>query len=121
MGDVPENPSVEASFDQALRNLIKECDKYFTSEEGHGRFVDMYHLYNMFINLKKILREAKMESGDYLNYLQNFFKLKDIPLHLKDSTYISYIEAIHQYLFEFVKKSQPLVNHEKFEQENRNF
>ena len=118
MDDVSgENPSVEAMFDEALTLTTRECDKVFTSEEGKGKFVDMLSLYTDFINLKKIMKTNIIKADDYISYLQNFSKLKQIPLHLKDSSYISYIERVQQYLSDFVRKSQPLMDHAKFEQE----
>ncbi len=54
-----------------------------------------------------------------MTYLQNFYNLKSVPLYLKDAAYISYIESVYQYLLEFVHKSQPLIDHAKFEKEIR--
>jgi len=124
MGDISENPSVEATFDAALTEIKRECDKLFTAEEGNGRFVDMYHLYNAFINLKKLQKEdpkkPNFEIGDYLNYLQNLHKLKEIPLSLKDAPYVNYIDSLYNYLTGFIKKSQPLLDYEKFESDISN-
>jgi len=119
MGEIQESPSVEATFDQALEEVRRECDKLFTAEEGYGRFVDMYNLYNMFINLKKISKKYELPSDDYMTYLQNFYNLKDIPLSIKNETYVEYIEAVYKYLFEFIKKSQPLFDRTKYDQEIR--
>eukprot|EP00826_Nyctotherus_ovalis_P058615 TRINITY_DN8073_c0_g2_i3.p1 TRINITY_DN8073_c0_g2~~TRINITY_DN8073_c0_g2_i3.p1 ORF type:complete len:240 (+),score=100.43 TRINITY_DN8073_c0_g2_i3:575-1294(+) len=119
VGEIPENPSVEAAFDQALEEVRRECDKLFTAEEGYGRFVDMYALYNMFINMKKVEKEFQLPSDDYMTYLQHFQRLKEIPLSLKNSEYMEYIEAVYKYLFEFIKKSQPLFDRSKYDQEIR--
>ena len=85
------------------------------SEEGYGRYVDMYELYNMFINLKKVSKQIQMPSDDYMSYLQNFYRLKEIPLDLKNEIYIQYIEAVYKYLFDFIKKSQPLFDRSRYD------
>lgn len=79
----------------------------------------MYNLYNMFINLKKLSTESELPSDDYMTYLQHFYNLKETPLSVKNAAYMEYIEAIYKYLFEFIKKSQPLFDRGKYDQEIR--
>ena len=55
MEELPtENPNVEATFDEVLTATTRECDKFFTAEEGKGRYVDMHTPYISFINLRKV-------------------------------------------------------------------
>ena len=53
----------------------------FTDEEGYGKFLDLHHLYDKYINLKQA---AKM---DYLTYLATFDRLFEIQKDKKNSEY----------------------------------
>ncbi len=52
-----------------------------------------------------------------MDYLQNLSLLNKIPLCLKDKAYMEYIEALYEYLSAFVRKSQPLLDYGKYEQD----
>mmetsp|Transcript_62554 Transcript_62554/g.72761 ORF Transcript_62554/g.72761 Transcript_62554/m.72761 type:complete len:506 (-) Transcript_62554:135-1652(-) len=84
---------------------------FFTMEESNGKFVDMHHLYQEFVNLRKINRDYKI--GDYLSYLQNFDQFHDINYSLKDKEYKKYkryLKNLADYLKEFYKRTQPLTD-----------
>ena len=93
---------------------------FFTAEESNGKFVDMHHLYQEFVNLRKINRDYKI--GDYLAYLQNFDQFHDITYALKDKEYKKYkryLKNLADYLKEFFKRTQPLTDFNIIELQNK--
>jgi splicing factor 3A subunit 3 len=50
---------------------------------------------------------------DYLKYLENFYKLDQIPEQRKNATYAAYLKDLFDYLLGFFKKTQPLVDEEE--------
>lgn len=77
----------------------------FTDEEGYGRFLDMNHCFNLFCNIKNIPRV------NYLSYLSSFDRLFEIPKQSKlSSDYRIYVRALHDYLYDFIGRSKPLLS-----------
>ena len=94
-----------------MEEIIEYCDRTFTAEEGNGKYVDMHALYLQFCNIKKLKKLNVIKADDYLIWLQNFDKLYLVPLHLKSSTkYEQYLSDLRTYLWEFFKKTQPLLD-----------
>jgi len=86
-----------------------EADKTFSAEEGHGRYLDLHRHYMNFCNIKK-LRKA----DDYLSWLQHFDKFSQVPLYVKQSKrYEEYLEELADYLIDFFKRTQPLLDFDK--------
>jgi len=83
----------------------------FTDEEGCGRYLDLHEAYTHFINLKG------MEHMDYLTYLVSFDRLFDISKEKKTHEYKKYLEVLHNYLYYYIQRTQPLLNVENELQE----
>jgi len=62
-----------------------------------------------------------IKADDYISYLQEYWKLHEIPLIRKDAQYMVYIESLYQYLSSFIRKSLPLMDYDKFEQDISTF
>lgn len=77
----------------------------FTDEEGYGKFFDLHECYEKYVNLKGI------EKIDYVTYLTNFDKLFEIPKEKKNSSdYRHYLGALLDYLYDFTKRTKPLLD-----------
>jgi splicing factor 3A subunit 3 len=101
-----------------MMEVVNDCEKLFTAEEGNGKFVDLHTLYMQFCNIKKLKKLNAIKADDYLTWLQNFDKVYLVPLYLKQSNkYEEYLKAICTYLSEFFKKSQPLIEWNKIEEQ----
>lgn len=66
-----------------MEEVIQDCDKLFTAEEGNGKYLDLHNHYMAFCNIKKLKDSKIIKSDDYLTWLQNFDRVYMIPLHLK--------------------------------------
>ena len=87
-----ENPTEE------FANLVE-----FTDEEGYGKYLDLHEVYEKYINLKGV------EKLDYITYLSEFDRLHEIPKDRKNAAdYRRYLEAVLEYLSEFIARIQPL-------------
>jgi len=76
----------------------------FTDEEGYGRFLDLHECYEKFVNLKGV------EKVDYVTYLTLFDRLFDVPKDKKGSEYRAYLGMVLDYLYDFTKRVQPLLD-----------
>merc|ERR1712088_343717 len=76
----------------------------FTDEEGYGRFLDLHECYEKFVNLKGV------EKVDYVTYLTLFDRLFDVPKDKKGSEYRAYLGMLLDYLYDFTKRVQPLLD-----------
>lgn len=111
-----DNLDAESMFNKIMEEIIEYCDKHFTMEEGNGKYVDLHSLYQQFCNIKKLRQLNVIKSEDYLTWLQNFDKLYLVPLYLKNSTkYEEYLQSMKNYLVQYFKKTQPLVDWSKIE------
>jgi splicing factor 3A subunit 3 len=101
----------------------------FSGEEGYGRFLDLYSNHTAYNNIKNIGRRL-----GYLQYIDALLVAESGPLHSELSSEVrsskdyetcviqylfplqsidafgSYIKALHNYLLEFTKRTQPLVD-----------
>jgi len=76
----------------------------FTDEEGYGRFLDLHECYEKYVNLKGV------EKTDYVTYLTVFDRLFDIPKDKKGSEFRAYLGMLLDYLYDFTKRVQPLLD-----------
>lgn len=86
-----ENPTEE------LANLVE-----FTDEEGYGKYLDLHECYEKYVNLKGI------EKVDYISYLSSFDHLFDISRERKNADYRKYVEALLEYLLNYIVRVKPL-------------
>lgn len=76
----------------------------FTDEEGYGKFLDMHGCYDKYINLKGV------ERIDYVTYLAVFDRLFEIPKDKKNAAYREYLDALLDYLRDFIGRVKPLLD-----------
>jgi len=76
----------------------------FSDEEGYGKFLDLHECYDKFINIKGV------ERVDYIQYIQNFDKLAEIPKEKKKDEYKSYLGTLTDYLYSFLQRTKPLMD-----------
>lgn len=70
------------SLTTTLSHIVDQQDLVdFTDEEGYGKFLDLHHLYDQFINLKQV------EKVDYLTYIVTFDRMFEIAKDKKNSEY----------------------------------
>ena len=113
-----ESQDAEKLFKKYMDEVLEYCEKTFTAEEGSGKYLDMHNLYLQFCNIKKLRQHNSIKSEDYLTWIQNFDKLYLVPLYLKNSTkYEQYLVNLKQYLTDYFKKTQPLVDFSKIEEQ----
>ncbi|CAD5122490.1 DgyrCDS10913 [Dimorphilus gyrociliatus] len=74
----------------------------FSDEEGYGKYLDLHHMYQMFINLKGV------EKADYISYLTSFDRLFEISKERKNNAYRDYLKSLLDYLNDFLLRVQPL-------------
>uniref|UniRef100_A0A0K0EKS6 Matrin-type domain-containing protein n=1 Tax=Strongyloides stercoralis TaxID=6248 RepID=A0A0K0EKS6_STRER len=99
-------PSLTVEFQKAYEEIGNEADMIdFTDEEGYGKFLDLTNLLLSYLNLKDV---KKIEYLEYVSSFDNFEKISEITK--KSGTYRKYLIDLHDYLYNFVKKSKPLVN-----------
>mmetsp|Transcript_12478 Transcript_12478/g.9074 ORF Transcript_12478/g.9074 Transcript_12478/m.9074 type:complete len:172 (-) Transcript_12478:848-1363(-) len=115
-----DNLDAEALFNKTMANVLEECDKKFTAEEGNGKYVDLHFNYMEYLAIKKLRKLNVIKSDDYLTWLQNFDKLYLVPLYIKhgmtgSSKYEKYLNNLKDYLTAFFQKTQPLVDWQRIE------
>lgn len=116
----------EMALEQASRQLQQkiETQVQFTGEEHYGRFVDLNHLYQMYINLPMILKmnsekqkkktddhsqDSVTQIMDYLTYLSQLSHFSTIENGRKcNDPYLNYLKQLYDYLVQFYQKTQPL-------------
>ncbi|KAL3314407.1 Splicing factor 3A subunit 3 [Cichlidogyrus casuarinus] len=76
----------------------------FSDEEGYGRFLDLYEVYDKYINLKGIIKL------DYLSYLRSFERLFEVARDKKNQQYKEYLESLIIYLEGFLARAKPMVD-----------
>ena len=86
----------------------------FTDEEGYGKYLDLHECYEKYVNLKGV------EKVDYVTYLTVFDRLFEIAKDKKGSEYRVYLGMLLDYLFDFTKRVQPLLDISKELEEVRN-
>ncbi|CAG2164329.1 unnamed protein product [Oppiella nova] len=110
MGKHPNEISVPMAveFDEFFKirdnpNEINLVD--FTDEEGYGKFLDLNHCFEKYLNLKSVDRI------DYLSYLSLFDQLFDVPKDRKlNADYVRYLETLLDYLQDYCSRVKPLLS-----------
>ena len=51
----PDNLDAETLFNKVMSEVIEDCEKMFTAEEGNGKYLDLGNLYMKFCNIKKVI------------------------------------------------------------------
>jgi hypothetical protein len=44
----------EALFNKVMEEVVDECNRIFSAEEGNGKYVDLDAIYFQFCNIKKV-------------------------------------------------------------------
>ncbi len=96
--------------DQHLYFDEDEVATMFSGEEAWGKALDLHYYFDTYLNLKSI----KNHRTDYVTYLDNFYKFTDHFEQKEDPKYQKYVKDVSDYLVSFLKKSQPLLDLEKF-------
>jgi len=104
-GEISVPMSVEFDELKALRENPAEdmTNIQFSDEEGYGKFLDLHECYDKYINLKGV------ERLDYIQYIQNFDKLSEIPKEKKNAEYKAYLTNLIDYLYSFINRTKPLL------------
>jgi splicing factor 3A subunit 3 len=93
---------LETSLQEAIKSQVHVV---FRDEESNGRFLDLNHCFNLYINMKGVSKT------DYVTYLSNVTKLDMIsPSGKQDKDYRKYLKSLFDYLHDFVGRTRPLVN-----------
>lgn len=87
------------SNNEEYLNLVE-----FTDEEGYGKYLDLHEHFEKYLNLKGV------EKVDYITYLGIFDRLFEIPKERKGAEYRKYIDALLEYLYDFVTRIKPLTD-----------
>ena len=88
--------------------LTLAISKMFTGEESWGRFLDLNVYHEQFLNLRGVRTNMS-----YIDYLKTFQGFRHIRSQIKNEDYLKYLRALQEYLESFLKRVQPLVNHDK--------
>jgi len=104
-GEISVPMSVEFDELKAVRENPADdmASIQFSDEEGYGKFMDLHECYDKYINLKGI------ERFDYIQYIQNFDKLSEIPKEKKNAEYKAYLSTLIDYLYSFINRTKPLL------------
>ena len=79
----------------------------FSDEEGYGKYLDLHECYTRYVNLKGV------EKVDYVTYLTTFDQLFELPRDRKNSEYRAYLEALLDYLHDYLVRVKPLTDFEE--------
>lgn len=86
----------------------------FSGEEVFGKYLDLNPLHLEFSN---VIRKANIEQ-DYLQYLERFNTFFYLPEIVRNSRqYSEYLEHLWQYLVDFFRRTNPLTDWTKIEEE----
>jgi splicing factor 3A subunit 3 len=80
----------------------------FTGEESWGRFLDLNTFHELFLNLKGVRTNLS-----YIEYLKSFQGFRHLRRQTKNEAYLKYLIQLQDYLESFLKRVQPIVNHDK--------
>jgi len=107
----PHEVSVPMSleFEEYTKMRESNAEEYmnlveFTDEEGYGKYLDLHEHHEKFLNLKGV------ERLDYITFLERFDRLFEIPKEKKGADYRKYIEALVDYLYDFLVRIKPLTD-----------
>jgi splicing factor 3A subunit 3 len=121
--------SIERQY-SATAAAADNCDRRhvayprFTAAECVGACLDLHEFYRCFLNLpssktrtrKRDLAQFAATSLDYLGYLSVFDKFDDDDDddHAYDQVYRDYVLELRDYLVDFVRRTRPLFDVERF-------
>jgi splicing factor 3A subunit 3 len=89
----------------------------FSGEEVFGKYLDLHSFFVQYCNLSNI---PSSHDVDYLQYLDKFNSFFYIPESSKGhKSYVSYVSGLWQYLHDFFRRIQPLVEVEELMSEWR--
>jgi splicing factor 3A subunit 3 len=88
--------------------LMLAISNMFTGEESWGRFLDLNIFHEQFLNLKGVRTNIS-----YIDYLKTFQGFRHLRRQTKNEDYLKYLIVLQEYLESFLKRVEPLVNHEK--------
>jgi splicing factor 3A subunit 3 len=88
--------------------LTLAISNMFTGEESWGRFLDLNIYHERFLNLRGVRTNIS-----YIDYLKTFQGFRHLRRQTKNEDYLKYLIQLQEYLESFLKRVQPLVNHEK--------
>jgi splicing factor 3A subunit 3 len=89
-------------------NLTIAISAMFTGEESWGRFLDIHTFHERFLNLRGVRTNIS-----YIDYLRTFQGFRHLRRQTKNEEYLQYLIGLQEYLESFLKRVQPLVNHDK--------
>jgi len=92
---------IEAGLTVAITSM-------FTGEESWGRFLDLNTFHELFLNLKGVRTNLS-----YIEYLKSFQGFRHLRRQTKNETYLKYLIQLQDYLESFLKRVEPIVNHDK--------
>lgn len=106
------NVPLSVEYDNLVKSIQDNDDESgnlvnFTDEEGYGKYLDLNELYQLFINVKGV------EKTNYINYLSEYDHLFKIPREKKNNDYKNYLNALNDYLYNYLERVKPLLNIEK--------
>lgn len=90
------------------RRLMTAISIMFTGEESWGRFLDLTSLHERFLNLRGVRTNIP-----YIDYLKTFQGFRHLRRQTKNGDYLNYLIQLQEYLESFLRRVQPLVNHDK--------
>jgi len=96
-----EYTKMRESNHEEVINLVE-----FTDEEGYGKYLDLNEHHERYLNLKGVDRV------DYITYLGMFDRLFEIPKERKGLEYRKYLEALLEYLYQYLTKIKPLTDYD---------
>jgi splicing factor 3A subunit 3 len=88
--------------------LTLAISNMFSGEESWGRFLDLTIYHERFLNLKGVRTNIS-----YIDYLKTFQGFRHLRRQTKNDDYLKYLIQLQDYLESFLKRVQPVVNHEK--------
>jgi splicing factor 3A subunit 3 len=88
--------------------LTTAISNMFTGEESWGRFLDLNNFHELFLNLKGVRTNIS-----YIDYLKTFQGFRYLRRQTKNEDYLKYLIQLQEYLESFLKRVQPIVNHDK--------
>ncbi|MCL7027487.1 hypothetical protein MKW94_001726, partial [Papaver nudicaule] len=97
-------------YEESEELLKEEPHVEFSGEEGHGRYLDLHELYNIYINSKFAEDPADPSKKiEYSAYLDVFSQPHKISWKLKlTRQYRNYLEHLLEYLIYFFQRKEPL-------------
>lgn len=103
---VHEVHNPEVIFRRYLEEIRNSAD-FFTVDENNGRGIDLHHCFDFLMNDKKLREHYKVKT--YLEYLNSFHKMSNIPIEIKKSNdYSAYMILLESYFKEYYTKCNPL-------------